>query len=152
MVLWDFCNWSIIIVTFLKNHILEPIASYKSLVMLFAFFLFTASCDLHLVQQSHMAPKTLKILVYRAFNAINQMDPRPQLSCKHCTPPTNKHSCSSDSRVDFMMFWNQVRPITLCGSDVTVHVMPAFGLYRKEEVFLSECGSSTPICVSSLFF
>lgn len=64
---------------------------------------------------------------------------RPQLSCeagKDWTAPTNKHACSSDSRMDFMMFLNQVRPITLCGSDVTVHVMLAFGLFGKEGCFV----------------
>lgn len=34
--------------------------------------------------------------------------------------------------MDFMMFLNQVCPFFLCGSDITVHVMLAFGLNGKE--------------------
>lgn len=34
--------------------------------------------------------------------------------------------------MDFMMFLNQVCPIFLCGSDITVHVMLAFGLTVKK--------------------
>lgn len=89
-----------------------------------------------LVQQSHMDPKTLKIrssLGCQAFNAINQTDLSPQLSCnasKDWTTQTNKHSCSSHGWMDFMVFLSQVHPITLCGTDV--HVMLAFGLYGKE--------------------
>ena len=33
------------------------------------------------------------------------------------------------------MFLCQVCPITLCGSDITVHVMLAVGLYGKEGLF-----------------
>lgn len=49
--------------------------------------------------------------------------------------------------MDFMMFLDQVCSFTLCGSDITVHEMRAFGLNGKEGFFLSECGSSTPMCV-----
>lgn len=47
------------------------------------------------------------------------------------------------------MFLNQVCSIILCGSDITVHVMLAFGLKGKEGFvwFFFKCGSSTPMCV-----
>ena len=55
-----------------------------------------------------------------------------------------------------MMFLNQVHHAILCGSDVTVRVMIAFGLYGKEGwVFFSlsqlTVALSTPICVLIIF-
>lgn len=47
----------------------------------------------------------------------------------------------------FMMFLKQVCSFTLCGSDITVQETLAFGLNGEEGFFLSECGSSTPMCV-----
>lgn len=53
---------------------------------------------------------------------------RPQLPIHASEDCTN--SCSSDSGMDFMVFLvNQVYPIIVCGFDITVHVMLAFGLY-----------------------
>lgn len=94
-------------------------------------------------------------LIYQAFNAINQVALSfyvwgPQLSCNASEDCTNAALIAEW----ILMFLYQVCPIILCGSDIIVHVIPAAGLYGKERFFvlffISECGSSTPICVSSL--